>query len=567
MRSYKSVLALHASQVLQVPEADIQAMIEYPPNRALGDLALPCFRFAKVLRRNPQDIAADLVTALETNDGFASVTQAGGYVNVQLARPSAAKQVVLQIRTDCDSFLSTRRLRGHRAVIDYSSPNIAKPFGVGHLRSTMIGQAIVRLLQADGCETVGVNHLGDWGTQFGKNIVAYLKWGDEEVVRRNPVRELLHLYVRFHEEAEADPSLEDEARAWFKKLEDGDPQAVELWQWFIDESRKVFDQTYALLGVSFDHYLGESFYNDKMQAVVDELRESGLLTRSEGAEVVDLSASNMPPCLIVKSDGATIYATRDLAAALYRHDVLGADRLIYVVGSEQTLHFQQLFKVLERMGRPWAQDCRHVAFGMMKYNGERLSTRRGKVIYLEDVLEQAIQEAKQIIDAKNPDLPDKDAVAKAVGVGAVVFNDLKSDRMHDVDFRFEDVLNFDGETGPYVQYTHARARSVLRKAAEQGLAVGSTVDFAEVNEHEWNLVHQAAQANEVFERAVDELDPSQLARFVLELCHAFNRFYHDVPVLSAPDALRQQRLALTDACHILIAKSLYLLGLEAPERM
>jgi arginyl-tRNA synthetase len=411
MRDQKAAFAAAASTVVGQPAEDVASLIEYPPQRDLGDLALPCFRFAKTLRMSPQDIAARIAQALEGRPEFASAAVVGGYVNVKVAREHAATMAVRQIRADFEAFISRQRLRGHRAAIDYSSPNIAKPFGVGHLRSTMIGQSIVRLLQMDGCETVGINHLGDWGTQFGKNIAAYLKWGDEETVRRDPVRELLKLYVRFHEEAKVDPTLDEEGRAWFKKLEDGDPQAVALWQWFIDESRKVFDQTYEMLGVKFDYYLGESFYNDKMQPVVDELRERGLLTVSEGAEVVDLSAWNMPPCIIVKSDGATIYATRDLAAALYRHDVLGADRLIYVVGAEQSLHFAQVFKVLELMDRPWAKDCRHVAFGMMKYNGERLSTRRGKVVYLEDVLQQAISEARKIIEAKNPSLPDKEAVA------------------------------------------------------------------------------------------------------------------------------------------------------------
>lgn len=567
MRLYKSALAARAAQSLSLPEADILSVIEYPPSRELGDLALPCFRFARQLRRSPQQIAGELADALRSVEAFASVAAAGGYVNVVLNRTHVSEQVVHDITADVDSFLSQRRLAGQRAAIDYSSPNIAKPFGVGHLRSTMIGQAVARLLEADGCTALGINHLGDWGTQFGKNIVAYLKWGDEQTVRRDPVRELLRLYVRFHEEAKADPALEDEAREWFKKLEDGDEQAVQLWQWFITESRKVFDQTYALLGVHFDHTLGESFYNDKMQAVVDELQARGLLVHSEGAQVVDLSEWNMPPCIIVKSDGATIYATRDLAAALYRHDALGADRLIYVVGSEQTLHFQQLFKVLELMGRPWAKDCRHVAFGMMKYNGERLSTRRGKVIYLEDVLQQAIAEAQRIIEQKNPGLADKQSVAQAVGVGAVVFNDLKNDRLHDVDFRFEDVLNFDGETGPYVQYAHARACSVLRKAEEQAVPANGDVEFVGIGELEWALVHQAAQAGESFERAVDGLDPSQVARYTLDLCHAFNRFYHDVPILSAPPELRAQRLAITAAVRELLAKMLYLLGIEAPVRM
>lgn len=568
MYAQKSVFAAHAGRALGVPETEVLPLIEYPPQRDLGDLALPCFRFAKTLRKSPQSIAADVVDALQEAPEFAEVSAVGGYVNVKLARESVASAAVSQVRRDVSGFFSRQRLRGQRAAIDYSSPNIAKPFGVGHLRSTMIGESLVRLLSLDGCETVGINHLGDWGTQFGKNIAAYLKWGDEATVQRDPVKELLALYVRFHEEAKADPSLDDEARSWFKKLEAGDAEAVNLWKWFISESRKVFEQTYALLGVRFDHVLGESFYNDKMQAVVDELRKRGLLSESEGAEVVDLSTWNMPPCIIVKSDGATIYATRDLAAALYRHDALGANRLIYVVGSEQTLHFAQVFKVLELMNRPWAQDCRHVAFGMMKYNGERLSTRRGKVVYLEDVLDQAIAEARGIIEAKNPGLPDKEAVAKAVGVGAVVFNDLKNYRMHDVDFRFEDVLNFDGETGPYVQYTYARACSVLRKAADQDIHFDDANAVTQVDDLAWNVIYQLCQANEIFERAVDELDPSLLARYVLDLCHAFNRYYHDVPILNAgDDAVRAERLAITDACRVTIGHTLHLLGLEAPERM
>jgi arginyl-tRNA synthetase len=571
MKQSKQILATLSAQALGLAAEDVLPLLEYPPQPELGDLALPCFRFAKTLRRNPAEIAKDVAEALKTSEAFEQVDAVGGYVNVKLNRHAVAEEVVNRARTDIDSFFSRRRGGGAKVAIDYSSPNIAKPFGVGHLRSTMIGQSIKRLLELDGYQAIGINHLGDWGTQFGKNIVAYLRWGDEEVVRRDPVRELFRLYVRFHQEAQEHPELEDEARAWFKKLEDGDEEAVRLWRWFIEESLKAFKRTYALLGVSFDHYLGESFYNDKMQAVIDELRDKGLLVESEGAEVVDLSQWDMPPCIIRKSDGATIYATRDLAAALYRHDVLGAEHLVYVVGAEQTLHFQQVFKVLELMGRPWAKNCRHVAFGMMKFNGERLSTRRGKIVYLEEVLERAITEARRIIEEKNPSLEDKDEVARAVGVGAVVFNDLKTYRMHDPDFRYEDVLNFDGETGPYVQYTHARACSVLRKAEEANvrlpLDAASPVLFPDVSEAEWRLVRQLSQAQEVLERAVDEMDPSLMARFVLDVCHAFNRFYHDEPILAAPEGVREARLALTDATRAVIAKALYLLGLEAPVAM
>lgn len=593
IKSEKMLIATLVAPHVGLTNEEVGALLEYPPNPEMGDLALPCFRFAKQLRKAPPAIAEDIRAILAESGKFAEVAVAGGYVNIRLFRVEVAQNLIELIRRDASSLFSERRGTGHSVAIDYSAPNIAKPFGVGHLRSTMIGHALANLFRTDGFDVHGINHLGDWGTQFGKVISAYLMWGDEEVVKQNPVKELFDLYVRFHAEAESRPELEDDARAWFKRLEDGDPEARRLWQWFIDESMKVFQSMYSRLGVHFEHTLGESFYNDKMDAVVVELKKQGLLVESDGAEVVDLSEWNMPPCIIVKSDGATIYATRDLASALYRHDVLGAERLIYVVGGEQTLHFQQVFKVLELMGRDWAKDCRHVAFGMMKYNGERMSTRRGKVVYLEDVIDRAVSETRRIINEKNPDLPDKDAVADAVGIGAVVFNDLKNYRMHDVDFRYEDVLNFDGETGPYVQYTHARACSVLRKAdaagtgggaaggargaaadaAGAGVAAGvdgaaGTGSYTQLLSSEWELVVEMGKANEVFERAIDSLDPSLIARLALDVCHAFNRFYHDAPILAAPDvATRNFRLQLTDAARTFIAFALDLLGLKAPQAM
>jgi len=564
----KVKLASHIATILKMSGEEIAAIIEYPPQPHLGDLALPCFRFAKILRRSPQDIAREIAEALDGQPSYIAVDVAGGYVNVTLSRNEVATEIVNQARNSVKSLFSRVRHSGLTVAVDFSAPNIAKPFGVGHLRSTMIGQSIIRMLREDGYRVLGINHLGDWGTQFGKNIVAYLKWGDEETVKRDPVNELFKLYVRFHAEAIENPELDDEARAWFKRLEDGDEQALILWQWFIDESMLAFKKTYKLLGVEFDHYMGESFYNDKMSPVVTELRDSGLLVSSEGAEVIDLSAFDMPPCIILKSDGASIYHGRDIATAMYRHDVLGADKLVYVVGGEQTLHFKQVFKALELMGKSWAQDCYHVSFGMMKYNGERMSTRRGKVIYLEDVLNRAMAEARTIIEQKNPALDNKEDVARMVGIGAVVFNDLKTYRLHDVDFRYEDVLNFDGETGPNVQYAHARACSVLRKATDAGVVIPTVVSFTEVGEAAWRLIVQIAQANELFERAVSEYDPSTMARFVLDICHAFNRFYHDEPILSAPtEELRQSRLSLTDATRSVIAHALYLLGLEAPTAM
>ncbi|MFB5192271.1 arginine--tRNA ligase [Alicyclobacillus fastidiosus] len=575
MKAVKATIAKALQPVTGLDEDTLIQMLEYPPNPELGDLALPCFKLAKTLRKNPAEIAQTLAEALVQTPAVAAAEPAGGFLNISLARLPFANEIVNVGAVDTHALFSSDRNKGHKAAVDYSSPNIAKPFGVGHLRSTIIGESIVRLMREDGYEVVGINHLGDWGTQFGKTIAAYLKWGDEATVRADPVRELFKLYVRFHEEAERDPALEDEGRYWFKQLEDGNEQAVSLWQWFIDESLKAFKQTYALLNVSFDHYLGESFYNDKMDAVVEELIAAKLLVEDAGAEVVDLSAYDMPPCIIKKSDGTSIYATRDLAAAAYRHDKLGADTLIYVVGGEQRLHFQQLFKVLELMGKPYANRAQHVSFGMMKFNGARLSTRRGHVVYLEDVLAKAIDEAQKIIEEKNPNLANKDAVATSVGVGAVVFNDLKTYRIHDVDFRYEDVLNFDGETGPYVQYTHARACSVLRKSNEgeetmrlDMNALGGDDEGANaLNDSEWALVLQLAQANEALNRAVDEYDPSVMARYTLQLCHAFNRFYHHNPILQSESVQRTRRLAMTLATRNVLARALYLIGMDAPNEM
>ncbi|EPZ42978.1 arginine--tRNA ligase [Alicyclobacillus acidoterrestris] len=573
MKAVKATIAKALVPATGLTEDELVQMLEYPPNPELGDLALPCFKLAKSLRKNPNEIAQTLATTLVQIPEVASAAPAGGFLNISLARLPFAKAIVDVAVQDVHALFSADRHTGHRAAVDYSSPNIAKPFGVGHLRSTIIGESIVRLMREDGYDVIGINHLGDWGTQFGKTIAAYLKWGDEETVRANPVRELFKLYVKFHEEAERNPSLEEEGRYWFKQLEDGNPQAVKLWQWFIDESLKVFRKTYDLLNVSFDHYLGESFYNDKMDAIVDELIADNLLVEDQGAEVVDLSAYDMPPCIIKKSDGTSIYATRDLAAAAYRHDQLGADTLVYVVGGEQKLHFQQLFKVLELMGKPYASRAVHVSFGLMKFNGARLSTRRGHVVYLEDVLAKAIDEARKIIEAKNPTLANKDQVAKSVGVGAVVFNDLKTYRLHEVDFRYEDVLNFDGETGPYVQYTHARASSVLRKAGGDvdtltfPAPAGATDDAHALNDTEWALVLQLGQANEALNRAVDEYDPSVMARYTLQLCHAFNRFYHHNPILQSDPEDRARRLALTLATRKVLAKALYLIGIDAPDEM
>lgn len=565
VKAAKMSIANSLATATGVPSDTLISLMEYPPDPEMGDLALPCFKLAKTLRKNPAEIAADFVDIVKSLPQVTTASAAGGFLNLSLDRKSFSAVTVGQALNDIHQLFSSDRGLNHTAAVDYSSPNIAKPFGVGHLRSTIIGQSIIRLLREDGYQVEGINHLGDWGTQFGKIIAAYLRWGDEERVRANPIRELFKLYVRFHEEEATNPELGDEGRRWFKQLEDGDEQAKALWNWFIEESLTAFKETYDVLGVEFDHYLGESFYNDKMDAIVEELTNKGLLIEDNGAQVVKLS-DDMPPCMIKKSDGTSIYATRDLASADYRHRVLGADTLIYVVGAEQKLHFEQVFQVLKLMGRDYAENCHHVTFGFMKFNGERLSTRRGHIVYLEDVLQKAIAEARRIIEEKNPNLPDKEAITRSVGVGAVIFNDLKTYRVHEVDFRYEDVLNFDGETGPYVQYTHARASSVLRKSEMDEQSI-RWPDDASLTDTEWALVQQLSQANEALNRAVEEFDPSVMARYILQVCHAFNRFYHHSPILQAETEQRMARLAITLATRNVLAKGLYLIGIDAPKEM
>jgi arginyl-tRNA synthetase len=565
MLTYKEKLAHLLAPLTPLDEAQVLKMLDYPPNTEMGDLAFPCFTLAKELRKAPQAIAAEIAGALPKTDWIADVQAAGPYVNVFLNRTVFAQDLANQIHDNPD-YGKSNIGNGKTVAIDYSSPNVAKSFTVGHLRSTVIGNAIANIYAFLGYKVERINHLGDWGTQFGKVIVAYKKWGDIEKVKANPIDELVDLYVRFHQEAETQPELEDEARMWFRKLEDGDPEAFELWKWFVEVSLEEFNRTYQILDVYFDHVLGESFYNDKMDAVVQELADKHLLTESEGAEVVLLEAYNMPPCLIKKSDGATLYATRDLAAALYRHRHLHADRLFYVVGNEQALHFRQVFKVLELMGYEWAKDCVHIGFGLMKFEGKKFSTRKGQIIRLNEVLEQAIQRVNAIIEEKNPTLPNREQVAREVGVGAVIFNDLKSHRLHEIDFRWEDILNFDGETGPYVQYTHARCCSLMRKAdwsfADADLG---KCDFSAVSDLEWELVKQLGSLQDIVERAAEQLDPSIVARYVIDICQQFNRFYHNTRILTDNETERLTRLTLVACTRTVIAKALALLGLKAPE--
>lgn len=561
----KIAAVLTAMGIEEFDQAKVENMLETPPNPEMGDIAFPCFQLAKALRKAPPQIAQELAAQVAAPI-LREVKAVGPYVNLFLNQAIVAQQVVQKVLSEKAAYGSSTLGAGRKVVIDLSSPNIAKPFSMGHLRSTVIGNAIANIMEKHGYQPVRINHLGDWGTQFGKLIVAYKLWGDEEKVKAEPIKELLALYVRFHEEAEKDPSLEEQGREWFKKLEDGDAQAMHLWQWFRDESLKEFMKIYELMNVSFDSFNGEAFYNDKMDRVVALLEEKGLLTESEGAQVVSLDEYGMPPCLIKKSDGATLYATRDLAAALYRHETYDFAKALYVVGNEQRLHFQQLFKVLEKMGYAWAEEMYHVPFGMMLKDGKKMSTRKGKVVLLEEVLVQAISDVQKVIEEKNPSLANKEEVARQVGVGAVIFHDLKNYRLNDINFSWEEMLTFEGETGPYVQYTHARACSLLRKGEYAGGSV-SLADGALEGKEAWAVITLLNSFPEVVERALTEFDPSQIGKYVIDLAQSFNKFYANVRILAEEAELKQSRLHLVAAVVVVLKEGLRLLGLKAPEEM
>ena len=550
-----------------IDKEEIEAAIAVPPDNKMGDYALPCFKFAKVMRKSPVAIAEELKNTFATDDAISEVEAVNGYLNFRVNRTALVKETLEKIAEQGEAFGSSDMGNGKTICIDYSSVNIAKPFHIGHLSTTVIGGALYRIFKFLGYNAVGINHLGDYGTQFGKLIYAYKHWGSEEAVKEGGVKELTRLYVRYHKESENDPSMDDEARSYFKLIENGDEECVKLFNLFKEITLKEVEKIYDELDIKFDSYAGESFYNDKMQPVIDELAEKGLLVESEGAKIVDLEKYGMPPCIILRSDGASLYATRDLAAACYRKEHYDFDKCLYVVAYQQNLHFKQIFKVLELMGKPWAKDLVHVAYGMVSLlddNGNQvaMSTRNGTVVLLEDVLKKCHEKCLEIIEQKNPDLEDKENVARQVGTGAVIFGALSNSKIKDIAFSYSKILNFDGETGPYVQYTAARIKSVLRK----GGAIGK-YEIKNVNEDEYQLIALLSTFPDVVKAAAERLEPFFVTRYAIDVASAFNKFYFDCKIIGDDVNETNFRLAISSATLTVLSSALTLLGIKVPERM
>ena len=561
--NHKELIASELAKVIEgLDQETILNLLEQPKSSDLGDIAFPAFSLAKIERKAPQAIAADIAEKIDASH-FEKVVATGPYVNFFLDKSQISDQVIKSvIQADAD-YGQQEEGQGANVTIDLSSPNIAKPFSVGHLRSTVIGDAISNIYKKMGYNTIKINHLGDWGKQFGLLMVAYKKWGSKEAVEANPIDELLKLYVRINAEIENDPALDDEGRLWFKKLEDGDPEATELWQWFRDESLVEFNRIYKLLGVEFDSLNGEAFYNDKMDEAVQILEEKGLLKESKGASIVELDDVNLPPAMIKKSDGATLYITRDIATAIYRARTYNFVKNIYAVGQEQSNHFRQLKAVLKKMGFDWSDDMVHVDFGLVTKNRQKLSTRKGNIILLEPTLQEAISRAKAQIEEKNPELENKDEVAHAVGVGAVKFYDLKTDRRNGYDFDLEAMVSFEGETGPYVQYAYARIQSILRKA---NFTPSTDATYSLSDPESWEIIKLLQDFSRVVKRAAENYDPSLIAKYAINLAQAFNKYYAHTRILDeSPE--RESRLALSYSTAVVLKEALRLLGVDAPEKM
>lgn len=580
MELFKKTIAAKLSPLLDgISEEEVLALLEYPPDNTMGDISLPCFKLSKRLRKSPAAIADELEAGIQGRDEkpgeIARTSSVSGYLNFYLDPAVIGDQVISGILSSGDRYGSQNIGKGKTIVIDFSSPNIAKPFHVGHLRSTVIGNALYQIFSFLGYTCIGVNHLGDWGTQFGKLITAYRMWGDPKRLEEGAIDELLSLYVRFHEEADKNPGLDDEARSWFTKIEQGNPEALKIWREFVELSLAEFEKIYDLLGIRFDHVTGESFYNDKLEPVIRELKQKELLEEDGGAWLVRLEDYDMAPALMLKQDGSSLYHTRDVAAALYRKSAYQFHKAVYVTDYSQSLHFRQWFKVVDLMGYEWAEDLVHVPFGRVSLEGASLSTRKGNVVKLENLLHQAVSKIRDIIEQKNPGLKSKEEVARQVGVGAVIFNDLSANRIKDIVFSWEDALSFEGETGPYVQYTYARACSVLRKAVGEAgrktaAAPSQFLDFNSslvTGEAEFALVKQLSLFTERVEQAATKMEPSMVTRYLVDTAQAFNRFYHDCPILVEDSDLRTARLALVEGVRITLRNGLKLIGLQAPEEM
>ncbi|GAA0116292.1 arginine--tRNA ligase [Clostridium senegalense] len=562
---YKNHIASILSSNVDISIDELEKLVEIPPKSDMGDYAFPCFSLAKSMRKAPQMIAQELKEKIKDNN-FEKVEAFGPYLNFFVNKEILIKNTIEKILKEKDLYGSNNDGDGKNVIVEYCSANIAKPFHVGHLFTTMLGNSLYKLFKFHGYNAIGINHLGDWGTQFGKLIYAYNNWGDEEALEKEPIKEMLRVYVKFHDEAEKDPSLNDEGRRHFKLLEDGNEEEVKLWTRFRDLSLKEFDKLFKMLNVSFDSFAGESFYSDKMDAVIEEIDEKGLLTDSQGAKVVMLDEYNMPPCIIKKADGATIYATRDLAAAFYRKKTYDFYKNIYVVAKDQALHFNQVFKTIELMGHQWANDCTHVGFGLVRFADKKLSTRKGDVVFLEDLLNEAVAKTLEIINEKNPELENKEEVAKKVGIGAIVFTYLKNNRERDIVFNWDEMLSFEGETGPYVQYTYARGKSILRKVGE---GLEENIDYSKLtSKEEFELVKELGNLENVINFALDKLQPCMVTRYCIDVAKAFNKFYNAHNIAnSESEEIKNARINLVKATLQVLKNGLSLIGLEVVEKM
>ncbi len=568
----KEIAEIIAKNLEGLTEDEIKSMIEIPQDQSMGDYAFPCFRLAKTMRKAPNLIAAELAEKLQGEQLFSEVSPVNAYVNMFVSREEMMKSTVSEVLEEKENFGRSDIGGNKKVIVEFSSPNIAKPFHIGHIRSTVIGNSLSKIYDALGYDVFKINHLGDYGTQFGKMICAYRRWGNREDVINSPIKTLLGYYTKFHVEVEEHPELEDEARAIFTKLEQGSKEEVELWQWFREESLKEFQRVYDMLGIEFDSYNGESFYSDKMPRFEKELSDKGLLQESKGAQVVDLEEYKLGTALIKKSDGSSLYITRDIAAAVYRKENYDFYKNIYVVATQQNLHFQQLFKILELMGYDWANQCVHVPFGMVRLEEGTMSTRHGRVVFLEDVLNGAIEKTREIIEEKNPNIENLEEITSQVGIGAVVFNELSNNRIKDYTFKWDQILNFDGETGPYVQYTHARCASLLRKAGEDIVAKAQdpkNVDFALLakSDSAYELTKLIYAFPGVVEQAGEKYEPSIITRHIIDIAQCFNKFYHDEHIIVDDEVEKTLKIALVIATKRVIATGIGLLGMKAPERM